>query len=672
MRRIFILLASLASVFCLRAQIDTEQLVRIGRNALYFEDYVLSIQYFNRVIQAKPYLAQPYFYRAVAKLNLDDYLGAEADATLAIERNPFITDAYEVRGVARQNLGNAAAAVEDYDFVLRGLPDNKGLLFNKALALEQLKKYDEALETFNRLIAANSKFDTGYMARGRLHLEMGDTVSAVADANRAIELNPSGANAYIILADVAMHNTPPDYEGALKSMDRAIQYEPRYAGNYINRSFLRYHQNDYFGAMADLDYAIELDPTNYTAHYNRALLRLEVRDFNKAVEDLNFVLNVDPHDTKALFNRALLNREIGDFNAGIKDLNRLIEIFPDFSAAYFLRYELNQAAGNRKAAQQDLDKSIALGRKKIKHNPLNEIASFTPDTTADNPDEEHVETQEEVRQRFTELLTVKTAEATADEQVYNSSEIRGKVQERNVNIELEPMLEPAYYVEPTELKTTGTFVADIDRLNALGILPSTLGISNGNRTPVDAEIFARHQESMADFSKKIDEGNPRPVDYFGRAMDKTVLRDYEGAEEDFTRALELAPDFALAYLGRAAARMQRNTLAAKQDNAKPGESNRLNPLRLILEDLDALIKLNPTLPLAYYDKGVVLAHAGDMTSALSAFNKAIELNPEFGEAYYNRGYVYLRLGDRVQGMSDLSRAGELGIVPSYNVLKRMR
>ena len=61
----------------------------------------------------------------------------------------------------------------------------------------------------------------------------------------------------------------------------------------------------------------------------------------------------------------------------------------------------------------------------------------------------------------------------------------------------------------------------------------------------------------------------------------------------------------------------------------------------------------------------------DFTSALSAFNKAIELKPDFGEAFYNRGYVYFKLGNRANGTADLSKAGELGIVPSYNLLKRM-
>lgn len=61
------------------AQINTDRVMAIGRNALYFEDYVLSIQYFNQVINAKPYLSDPYFYRGLAKINLDDFQGAESD-----------------------------------------------------------------------------------------------------------------------------------------------------------------------------------------------------------------------------------------------------------------------------------------------------------------------------------------------------------------------------------------------------------------------------------------------------------------------------------------------------------------------------------------------------------------------------------------------------------------
>ena len=33
--------------------------------------------------------------------------------------------------------------------------------------------------------------------------------------------------------------------------------------------------------------------------------------------------------------------------------------------------------------------------------------------------------------------------------------------------------------------------------------------------------------------------------------------------------------------------------------------------------------------------------------------------------------MYLRMGNKSLGVADLSQAGELGVLPSYNVLKRM-
>ena len=98
-KRILTVLLLFPTLVC--AQINTERVMTIARNALYFEDYVLSIQYFNQVINAKPYLYEPYFFRALAKVNLEDYQGAEADCDEAIKRNPFVVGAYQVRGLAR-------------------------------------------------------------------------------------------------------------------------------------------------------------------------------------------------------------------------------------------------------------------------------------------------------------------------------------------------------------------------------------------------------------------------------------------------------------------------------------------------------------------------------------------------------------------------------------------
>ena len=72
-----------------------------------------------------------------------------------------------------------------------------------------------------------------------------------------------------------------------------------------------------------------------------------------------------------------------------------------------------------------------------------------------------------------------------------------------------------------------------------------------------------------------------------------------------------------------------------------------------------------------FNKGNIYMTLNDNTAALSAYTAAIGLKPDFGEAYYNRGLMYLRMGNKERGVADLSKAGELGILPSYNVLKRM-
>ena len=73
MRRLLYIVSLIAALNSLelKAQIDTDRMSIIGRNALYFEDYILAIQYFNQIIKAKPYLSEPYYYRAIGKYSLD-------------------------------------------------------------------------------------------------------------------------------------------------------------------------------------------------------------------------------------------------------------------------------------------------------------------------------------------------------------------------------------------------------------------------------------------------------------------------------------------------------------------------------------------------------------------------------------------------------------------------
>ena len=142
------------------AQVNTDRVLAIGRNALYFEYYVLSIQYFNQVIRSKPWLAEPYFYRAAAKVSLEDYKGAEEDCSLCLARNPFLVQAYYIRAIARQSQEKYNEAIADYDKGLSFRPDDHQMLSNRAVAFIQKKDYADAEDAdFEKKILKNRKSD---------------------------------------------------------------------------------------------------------------------------------------------------------------------------------------------------------------------------------------------------------------------------------------------------------------------------------------------------------------------------------------------------------------------------------------------------------------------------------------------------------------------------------
>lgn len=644
------------------AQINTDQVLRVGQNALYFEDYMLSIQYFNRVIQAKPYLAQPYFFRAIAKLNLEDYNGAETDASKAIELNPFLTDAWEVRGVARQNLGKNADAIADYDHALQLIPRNRQLLFNKALAQSDINDYEGADSTFSALLTYYPGFDSGLLGRARLNLSRSDTVAAVADIDKAIGINPNAVNAYIMRADIAI-NRDSNFDAARADLDQAIRLQPRLAGLYVNRAYVRYKLQDFFGAMADFDYAIELDPLNDHALFNRALLNMEAQANDRALDDLNRVLELRPDNISAHYNRTLIYMKKGMWKEALGDVELVIADDPGLPEPYFIRAEIYDHLGRAQKARADYDRGRRLART---------VTGTAPDQG--DGDDAGIRSDAETARRFATLVTVDDNAEIQEE--YNNSAIRGHVQNRNLRIEPEPWLELAYYFTPTELRTSTYYIKEVDDINATRSLRQTLRVTTG--VPVlDEETSAAHFRSVDYYNSYLSTHTPRAIDYLGRALDFMTLRDYASAIRDIDRALALTPDAALAYYLRAQAAYHRWQAESEAPDTSAGldaatrQSLSRKALDDILDDLAHLIELSPRMAEAWYNKAVIHIAAEDYTSALAALNKAIELKPEMGEAWYNRGFIYLKLGNERLGVADLSRAGQLGIVPAYNLIKRI-
>ncbi len=688
MRKVLFLFVYCCFTLFAHAQINTDRVMSIGQNALYFEDYVLSIQYFNQVIKAKPYLAEPYFYRAVAKYYLDDFKGTEADASLCLERNKFLTRAYELRGAARQNMEDYPGALEDYNKGLEYNPENRQLLVNKAIVQIQKKDYNDAEQDINLLIKYHPKYAKAYLLRSTMHLEEKDTLAALSDIDASLSIDKYYAPAYDQRALLYYYTS--DYKRSLKDLNEAIRLEPRNSLYYIRRGLVRYFLEDIKGALSDYDIVVSMDENNRVARFNRGLLRAQVGDDNNAIEDFDVVLQQEPDNFIALYNRGLLREQTGDYKGALEDINRVLEEYPNYTTGYFIRSDIRKKLRDFRGAEKDYWYASDL-QQKANQGKLDATA-----ITTNKPREESDKTIE----KFNSLVVYDKDQETKSKY---TSDLRGRVQDRRVSVDLEAPFVITYYERVDGIERSKYFDKSLDDLNKELQFRLKLILTNAESPLTDDQVSA-HFHSIDEFSSKLG-SNKEDVDaYFGRAMDFMVLQDLSAAIEDFTKVIELDPSFSLAYFNRAVVRykqleivdhsdydnsssagtpainisMGKGTrkvtspgLQVKDPEIQSPEKRRMYEYELIIRDYDQVIRLNPKFAFAYYNRANLRAAQKDYKSAILDYNEAIRVEPELAEAYFNRGLARLSTGDNERGLADLSKAGELGIVNAYAIIKRM-
>lgn len=660
-RAITAVIALLAPLFSL-AQLNTARVMEIGRNALHFEDYVLSIQYFNKVIDAKPFLHEPYFFRGLAKFYLDDFIGAGEDLTLAIERNPYVARSYQLRGLCRANLDSLVLAEQDIRTAIMYDPQNVNMWQNLASIVMQAGQWERAAGVVDSLLLFAPRNSTAHIMRTQVAMNMQDTLKALEMSNKAVALDRYSANVYD--ARSMVHYAMGAYADAETDLNKSIDLLPGRSHSYANRGLVRYYREDLRGALADFDMAVYADSTSLTAHYNRGLLLMEFGDNNRAIEDFDMVLGVDPDNTLARFNRALLRSATGDYKGAVSDFSVVIDAYPNFEQAYSGRAAARRKQGDVKGAKAD-EEWLFNRRQEIY---LNGVASVQKEYSAED-DAVRKRSDENVR-NYNKMIVP----ADANSNTY-TTEARGKVQNRNIYVELEPLFVLTCY---KDANATVGFNSLVEALNVVrgGSRPWLLTNKERALTGNEAEYHFGHIDEV---SKNITASGNDFLARRERAIDYYLVQDIEAAMSDIEMALQTSDNDWSLYFIRAFVRYKQleiNRLNVTDDvkGLAPKHSVALNDLdyRLVKEDLDRVIELQPLFVEAYFNRANVSAKLNDFRSAIVDYTKAISLNDRFAEAYYNRGLAKIYTGNAEGGVADLSKAGELGMYQAYSVIKRFR
>jgi tetratricopeptide (TPR) repeat protein len=131
------------------------------------------------------------------------------------------------------------------------------------------------------------------------------------------------------------------------------------------------------------------------------------------------------------------------------------------------------------------------------------------------------------------------------------------------------------------------------------------------------------------------------IDYFNDGHTKYNLKDYQGAIDDCTKAIELDPDNASHYSNRGLSKYN------------------LKDYQGAIDDHTQAINLNPDNATYYNRRGNAKSNFKDYQGAVADYTQAIELDPDNATYYRNRGHAKCNLKDYQGAVADYTEAIEL-------------
>jgi tetratricopeptide (TPR) repeat protein len=188
----------------------------------------------TQAIEIEPKYAEAYIKRGIAYYHLARYKEAIADYNQTLSLKSYLADAYASRGDAYLALGDVPQAINDYTVSLKKRK-NARVMSKRAKVYLETGKIPEAINDFSYIVKHGSSA-IAYYNRGRAYYQkyliadkQDDTLKlALTDFDKAIELQPSFAIAYLSRGDVYGHlkrqeSQESDYSYAIDLLTDAIQ-----------------------------------------------------------------------------------------------------------------------------------------------------------------------------------------------------------------------------------------------------------------------------------------------------------------------------------------------------------------------------------------------------------------------------------------------------------------
>jgi len=284
-----------------------------------------AVERFAQVTQYMPDWAEAHYNLGLARFEGGSAVQAIPALEQATRLDPKMDVAWLLLAESYTRQRRTGAARDAYDQCVTHVPENVECRLGQVrLAMEAGESPDRVIERIRDILRINSTSTGAYILLSQAYMRLGQTQLAkfsldkAKHANSMADLSPTlHCNLGMIYREMGLQ-----YD-AIAEFEKALEIDPDHVQSLVNLANVRITNLDFEGALQLTQRAALRDPSHRPARLALGIAKRGTGDLDGAKAEFERLLNEDPNNTDALYSLAVM------YGDDYRDHNKAIELYEE-------------------------------------------------------------------------------------------------------------------------------------------------------------------------------------------------------------------------------------------------------------------------------------------------------------------------------------------------------
>ena len=235
-----------------------------------------------------------------------------------------------------------------FDRLLEMRPGDETVLGDKGIALERLNRFREGLDCYDQILVKSPNNHEFWLRKARTLGELDEYAEALTWCEKYVEAKPRDYDGWAEQGFILIHLQR--FDEALAYLNRGLTINPDYSIGWLNKGITLQILKRYEEAVECFDKVIALEPDKCKAWREKAESLNDLERYQEALDCLERAVEINPADDKAWSVRGCALYYLERYKEVLPDCDRALDINPQNKDAWLYKLKaLSELAGSEEA-----------------------------------------------------------------------------------------------------------------------------------------------------------------------------------------------------------------------------------------------------------------------------------------------------------------------------------